>query len=29
LEEKQKNIEAKWKKLYYSIPNLLDETAAI
>ncbi|MCD5380496.1 hypothetical protein LR004_01080 [Candidatus Gracilibacteria bacterium] len=29
LEVEQKNIEQKWKELYYKIPNLLDPTAAI
>jgi len=29
LEIEQKNIEEKWNKLYYQIPNLLDPTAAI
>ncbi|MDD3145599.1 MAG: serine--tRNA ligase [Candidatus Gracilibacteria bacterium] len=29
LEEKQKEVEESWKFLYYKIPNLLDETAAI
>lgn len=29
LEEKQKIVEESWKSLYYKIPNLLDETAAI
>lgn len=29
LEQKQNEIEEKWKDLYYKIPNLLDETAAI
>lgn len=29
LEEKQREIENKWKNLYYQVPNLLDETASI
>lgn len=29
LEKKQKLVEDKWKELYYQIPNILDETAAI
>lgn len=29
LEKKQNEIEEKWKELYYQIPNLLDDTAAI
>lgn len=29
LEKEQKEVEEKWKGLYYQIPNLLDETAAI
>jgi seryl-tRNA synthetase len=29
LEEKQDDIEKKWKEIYYKIPNLLDETAAV
>ena len=29
LEEQQKEIETKWRELYYKIPNLLDETAAV
>ena len=29
LEEKQKEVEEKWNEIYYKIPNLLDETAAI
>lgn len=29
LEKEQKEVEEKWKILYYKIPNLLDETAAI
>jgi len=29
LEEKQDEVEEKWKDMYYKIPNLLDETAAI
>jgi len=29
LEEKQNKIEKEWKDLYYKIPNLLDETAAV
>lgn len=29
LEEKQKVVEESWKEMYYKIPNLLDETAAI
>jgi len=29
LEEKQKEIEQNWTKLYYQIPNLLDESSAI
>lgn len=29
LEQKQNEIEEKWKELYYKVPNLLDETAAI
>jgi len=29
LEEKQNKIEKVWKELYYKIPNLLDETAAV
>jgi len=29
LEEKQKKVEESWKDMYYRIPNLLDETAAI
>lgn len=29
LEEKQKEVEEIWENLYYKIPNLLDETAAI
>ena len=28
-EEKQKEVEEKWKELYYQVPNLLDSTAAI
>lgn len=29
LEEKQNEVEERWKELYYKMPNLLDETAAI
>lgn len=29
LEEKQREVEVKWKEMYYQVPNLLDETAAI
>jgi len=29
LEEKQKEVDKIWKDLYYKIPNLLDETAAV
>jgi seryl-tRNA synthetase len=29
LEEKQKEVEQEWKNLYYKIPNILDEKAAI
>lgn len=29
LEHKQREIEEKWKELYYSMPNLLDDAAAI
>ncbi len=29
LEVEQKEVEEKWKDLYYRVPNLLDETAAI
>jgi len=28
-EEKQKEVEKRWKEIYYKIPNLLDETAAV
>ncbi len=29
LEDRQKQVEEKWKEMYYKIPNLLDETASI
>jgi hypothetical protein len=29
LENKQREVEEKWKELYYQVPNLLDVTAAI
>lgn len=29
LEERQKEVEESWKEMYYKIPNVLDETAAI
>ena len=29
LEEEQKQVEEKWKQMYYKIPNLLDPTAAV
>ena len=29
LEEKQREVEEKWKEFYYKVPNLLDETASI
>ncbi len=29
LEQEQKEIEDKWKELYYQVPNLLDDSAAI
>ena len=29
LEDRQKEVEESWKEMYYKIPNLLDETAAI
>ena len=29
LEEEQKQVEEKWKQMYYKIPNLLDATAAV
>jgi hypothetical protein len=29
LEEKQKEVEEYWKNMYYKIPNILDETAAV
>lgn len=29
LEEKQNEVEESWKEIYYKIPNILDETAAV
>jgi len=29
LEEKQREVENSWRELYYSIPNILDETSAV
>jgi hypothetical protein len=29
LEEKQNEVEEKWKSFYYQVPNLLDPTTAI